>query len=325
MYPATSQFVERWFPVEERGKANGIIFAGVGLGSGLTPPIVTMIILHFGWRASFWFSACVGIVVGVIWYLVARDAPERHPAVGMEERAHILAGRRLSAASGDDGKGYGKHAIPWGQILRSRAILAMTMAYFCFGYVAWMFFAWLFIYLAQVRGLNLKASAVYTMIPFIAMTIGCVLGGFVSDGLATRFGLRIGRCVLPSVALALTSVLLLLGSRAQHAETAALVLACGAGVLYLAQSSYFSVSADIAGEYAGVVSGTVNMGGQIGGACTASLSPLIAAHYGWGMSFLTAALLAVLGAVAWLLVDPKRMLIPTGSDRAPGAISALEG
>src|SRR5579864_1366890 len=41
IYPATSQFVERWFPVVERGKANGIIFAGVGLGSGLTPPLVT--------------------------------------------------------------------------------------------------------------------------------------------------------------------------------------------------------------------------------------------------------------------------------------------
>ena len=33
MYPAASQFVERWFPVKERGKANGIIFAGVGLGA----------------------------------------------------------------------------------------------------------------------------------------------------------------------------------------------------------------------------------------------------------------------------------------------------
>ena len=31
MYPATSQFVERWFPVRERGKANGLIFAGICL------------------------------------------------------------------------------------------------------------------------------------------------------------------------------------------------------------------------------------------------------------------------------------------------------
>jgi MFS transporter, ACS family, glucarate transporter len=82
MYPATSQFVERWFTVEERGKANGIIFAGVGLGSGLTPLLVTAIILHFGWRASFWFSAAAGIAVALIWYFAARDTPERHPWIG---------------------------------------------------------------------------------------------------------------------------------------------------------------------------------------------------------------------------------------------------
>src|SRR5271168_823126 len=46
MYPAASQFVERWFPIEERGKANGIIFGGVGVGSGVTQPIVTAIILY---------------------------------------------------------------------------------------------------------------------------------------------------------------------------------------------------------------------------------------------------------------------------------------
>jgi ACS family glucarate transporter-like MFS transporter len=173
-----------------------------------------------------------------------------------------------------------------------------------------MFFAWMYIYLAQVRGLNLKVSAIYAMFPFIAMTIGCVLGGFVSDWVAARYGLRKGRCLLPGIALMLTAAFLLLGSRAHRPETAALVLAGGAGVLYLAQSSFFAVSADMAGEYTSIVSGMVNMGGQLGGACTASLTPLVAAHFGWGMSFVTAASLALMGGLAWMLVDPNRKLIP---------------
>jgi len=81
-------------------------------------------------------------------------------------------------------------------------------------------------------------------------------------------------------------------------------LACGAGALYLSQSCYWSVSADFAREFAGVVSGTMNMGCQIGGAATASLTPLIASHFGWDASFLTATILAALGALAWLAVDP---------------------
>ena len=89
-----------------------------------------------------------------------------------------------------------------------------------------------------------------------------------------------------------------------------MILACGAGVLYLAQSSFFAVSADIGGEYTGVLSGMMNMGAQIGGACTASFTPLIAAHFGWNMSFLTAAALAFTGGLAWILVDPHQQLVP---------------
>lgn len=308
MYPAASQFVERWFPVAERGKANGIIFAGVGLG-GMTQPIVAAIILHHGWRAAFWFSACTGVAAGLIWYLAARDTPEEHPAVGDTERALILGGRRLTRK--DDAVSYGRHAVPWAKIVRSRGILALTASYFCYGYVAWMFFAWFFIYMATVRGLNLKSSALYAMFPFIAMTVGCLLGGVANDWVCTRFGLRKGRCMLPGITFTATAALVLFGSQAHNARTAALVLACGAGVLYLAQSNFWAASADIAGEYTGIVSGMMNMGGQIGGACTASLTPWLAARFGWETSFVVAAALALLGGMAWIAVDPNRQLVPS--------------
>ena len=309
MYPATSQFVERWFPVKERGKANGIIFAGVGLGSGLTPLLVSAIIRHYGWRASFWFSALIGIVAGLVWYFAARDTPEQHARVGDGERDLIVSERAVSREADREDSRYGKRAIPWAKILGSKSIYALTVSYFSFGYVAWMFFAWMYIYMAQVRGVNLKTSAIYSSFPFIAMTIGCLSGGVVSDWIAARFGLRMGRCLLPGVALVLTAVLLLLGSAAHEARTAALVLASGAGALYLAQSAFWAVSADIAGEFTGVVSGMMNMGGQIGGACTASLTPLIAAHFGWGMSFVAAAVLVVVGGLAWMVIDPTQPLL----------------
>jgi ACS family glucarate transporter-like MFS transporter len=41
IYPAANQFVAKWFPQQERGFINGLIFAGVGAGSGLTPPLLT--------------------------------------------------------------------------------------------------------------------------------------------------------------------------------------------------------------------------------------------------------------------------------------------
>jgi ACS family glucarate transporter-like MFS transporter len=308
MYPATSQFVERWFPIQERGKANGIIFGGVGIGSGLTPPLVTAIILHYGWRTSFWFSALISVMAGFVWYFAARDTPEEHHLVGAAEAALIEEGRRVPSTAGNFVPSV-KRAVPWLQIFSNKGVVAVSISYFAFAYIAWIFFAWFYIYMAQVRGLNLKTSALYSMLPFVAMTAGCFLGGIVGDWVAKRYGLRWGRCLLPALSLAFTAVLLVLGSRAHSAPTAALVLASGAGVLYIAQSSFWAVAADIAGEYVSVVSSIMNMAGQVGGACTASLTPLIAAHFGWNISFTTAAFIAMLGAIAWTAIDPNRDLL----------------
>ena len=76
VYPASNQFVARWIPMQERGIANGWIFAGVGAGAGLTPPLITYLMLDYGWRASFWVCSGIGLVAGAVWYLLARDAPE---------------------------------------------------------------------------------------------------------------------------------------------------------------------------------------------------------------------------------------------------------
>jgi MFS transporter, ACS family, glucarate transporter len=312
IYPASNQFVARWIPARERGTVNGVIFAGVGAGAGLTPPLLVMIITSYGWRAAFWFSAAVGVIAGIAWYVIARDTPEGHPWVSSEELSTIRAGIAPRSE-----KHLAKPKVPWSAMLRSRSLFLLTFTYFSFGYVAWIFLGWFYMYMAQARGLNLKTSAFYTMFPFIAMTVFCLGGGVLSDWITTRRGLRAGRCGPGFFSLLFTAVLLVVGSRVGNAEIAALVLATGAGVLYICQSCYWSVSADIAGENAGVVSAVMNMGAQIGGAVTASLTPWIAQRFGWTTSFLVAAVLAVAGAIAWLGVDPETKLVKPSPNDAP--------
>lgn len=301
IYPAANQFVARWVPVNERGKANGWIFAGVGAGAGLTPPLLNAIIESHGWRASFWFCAVVGGIVGLVWYVAARDRPDEHPRVSNAELEQIRAGIDATTPAA-------RVAIPWRRIFANRDVWALTISYFTFGYVVWIFFSWFFIYLADVRGLNLKTSALYSMLPFIAMTLCCLLGGVINDAVVKRHGLRWGRCALPAVSLLLTAIFLVFGSMAESAGAATVILAGGAGAIYLSQSAYWSVTADFAGPHAGVVAGVMNMGCQVGGAITASLTPWIAAALGWQSAFFVAAALAVIGAFAWLLVDPTRHL-----------------
>ena len=99
------------------------------------------------------------------------------------------------------------------------------------------------------------------------------------------------------------AVIVGLGTHVGDARLASLVLAGGAGALYLSQSAFWSVSSDIGGRSAGSVSGIMNMGGQLGGATTASLTPFVAKHLGWEMSFWVAAGFCFLSAVAWLMVN----------------------
>jgi MFS transporter, ACS family, glucarate transporter len=315
IYPASNQFVSRWIPTQERGFANGLIFAGVGAGAGSAPAIVTYIMVHYGWRWSFWLSALLGLLVGVVWYLMARDTPEQHPSVSAKELAHIESGRTTGEirAPSDGGKtepATMAQTLPWSVILKSKEVWLVTLSYFCFGYVAWIFFSWFHRYLFKVRGLDLHRSAIYSTLPPLAMVACSLLGGLINDRLTKVFGKRVGRCGIGAFALFLTAVLLVLGSKTASAQLASLVLAGGAGALYLAQSSYWSVTADIAGPRAGSTSGFMNMGAQLGGGVTAVLTPVIAMHFGWTYPFVFAASLSALGAVAWLAVDPARNLEP---------------
>jgi ACS family glucarate transporter-like MFS transporter len=305
IYPASNQFISRWIPTQERGIANGLIFAGVGAGAGSAPAIVTYIMVHYGWRWSFWLSALIGLLVGVVWYLTARDTPEKHPRVSASELLHIQTGLTGGKAAASDSS---TNPIPWAIIVRSKEVWLITSSYFCFGYVAWIFFSWFHRYLFKVRGLDLKSSAFYSTLPPLAMVVCSLLGGVINDKLTKAYGKRVGRCGISVFALSLAAVLLVLGSQAVSARIASLVLAGGAGALYLAQSSYWSVTADIGGHQAGSTSGFMNMGAQLGGGVTAVLTPFIAVHLGWTYPFIVAATLSAFGAVAWLAVDPTRNL-----------------
>src|SRR5580704_14818456 len=303
IYPSANQFIARWIPTAERGIANGWIFAGVGAGAGLTPLIITYIMVHYGWRSSFWVCSIIGFAAGAVWFLTARDTPAEHAGVSASELELIRSGLTQAEASNAS-----KALVPWGRVLQSKEVWAITLSYFCYGYVAWIFFSWFYRYLAKVRGLNLKASAFYTMLPFLAMLVCCLLGGVSNDRLSKRLGLRAGRCGLAAFAIAVAGIFIAFGSQVQSARLASVVLAGGAGALYLSQSSFWSVTVDIAGASSGSVSGFMNTGNQIGAALTATLTPWIASRFGWTTSFLVAAGLCFVGAASWLVVDPSRQL-----------------
>jgi ACS family glucarate transporter-like MFS transporter len=300
-YPSSNQFIAAWFPTHERGKANGWVFGGVGFGAAISQPLVAAIMLGYGWRAVFYFSAALGLAVGAVWYFYSRDTPAKHPSVKPQELAHIEAGLPAKVEGV-------MPAVPWAKIFTSRDVWMVTIAYIAFGYVAFIFLNWFFIYLADGRGIDLKKSAFLAMLPFISMTTCCLAGGWISDWLVKRKGQYIGRSVYGAFTLFLTAAFLVVGSHVQNSTVAVLVLAGGAGALYLGQATYWAVAADYGGPFTGVISGLVNMGGQIAGAITASATPWFATKFGWSAAFYVAAGVAFVCAFPWFFVNPNRRL-----------------
>ena len=52
-FPNVSKTFSRWFPLAERGTAQGIFFAGAHLGGGLTPLLVAALLQVMPWRMVF--------------------------------------------------------------------------------------------------------------------------------------------------------------------------------------------------------------------------------------------------------------------------------
>ena len=150
VYPASNRLVASWIPSRERGRANGLIFSGVGAGAGISPPLIAYIMVQYGWRASFLFSAVIGLAVGAVWLWICRDRPDQHPWVSPQEKDYIQAG--LPA------KIEGRPPLRWSVILANRNVLWITASYATFGYAAYIFFTWFFnIYRnhSVIRGINI--------------------------------------------------------------------------------------------------------------------------------------------------------------------------
>jgi ACS family glucarate transporter-like MFS transporter len=293
IFPASNRMVCNWIPVGERGLANGIIFAGVGVGAGVAPPLITAILIHADWQAAFYASAAIGTAMMVVWLILVRDRPEQMAGELTLIRENVWT-----------------EAVPmaWSAILRNRTLALLALSYFSYGYVAYIFFTWFFKYLSGVRGLDLKSSGIYGMLPFLAMAIASPLGGWVADRLSATKGARAGRCYSASVALAVAGVFVGCATQVADARVATLFLAGGAGALYMSQSAFWTISANLGGRSAGAVAGVMNMANQVGGVVTASLTPWLADTYGWTASFIFAASLCLIGAVTWLFIDPQDRL-----------------
>jgi sugar phosphate permease len=314
-FPTATRAMRFWVPASERGFAQGFTHAFSRLGSALTPPLTVWVARRWGWRAAFICFAAAGGAWAILWLLTYHDKPEQDGKVNDAELALIRGNPNLagsgSVAPDPDASESVRATVSWKSLLLSRNMWAINVQYFAYGYSLWFYLTWLPTYFIDVRHFSFMATGIYSSIPFLAGMIGDTVGGWLCDYLCNSTGnLRLSRSGVGAAALALTAIFLIPGAATGRPVLAVILLSVAAFFLEMNIGPAWAVVMDVGGEYSGTVSGMMNMFGSLAG----GLSPIIFAAV-WQrtgsavLPFLISGSLMVVGAVAWLFIDPRRPVL----------------
>jgi ACS family glucarate transporter-like MFS transporter len=289
--PSFNRAVANWMPPESRGLGIGIAIGGIGLGSALTPPLAAWVMVNWGWQTVFYLCAALGLVMALLWWVLARDRPHQHPwAQGdASSLTQVEQSHRGNAA--------------FRSLLQHPTIWWLVLSYSCLGYVAYVYLSWFYLYLVNVRGFDALQGGLYASAPFWAILIGCPLGGLATDRLAAAYGVTRGRVLAGLPGMACAGLAIAAGAFADSPFIAVACLSLGAGCLYFAVGAYWASTSDLSKTHAGALSGLMNTGANLGGALSPSLTPWMASQWGWPIALAIAGAVALLGAVIWLKID----------------------
>ncbi|MCZ6795134.1 MAG: MFS transporter [Planctomycetota bacterium] len=262
LFPASTSTVARWFSARERAIANGALACFMSLG-GAGGVALTGILLGFMcWRLVFLpygIAGCLWALGFALWF---RDRPESHRAVGDAELRHIRGGDAERPAEAPPSS---PPATPWLAIASSPAVWWICGQQF-FRAAGNIFFAtWYATYLQQAHGVSVKESGLFTTLPILAVAVGSLLGGAVSDAVLARTGSRrLARQGVATASLVACGSLVFLASLASGVTLEVLIVTAGMFCFALGSPCAYTITIDMGGSHVATVFSVMNMSGNIG-------------------------------------------------------------
>lgn len=309
-FPNIARSISCWFPSSHQGRALSVAFVGNFLGAAVTTPLVFKLVAYQGWRLPFVEFGAIGMAWALIWYWWFRDRPEEHPSVNPEELRFIRSDQVDASHLG--------HAqrVPWGVLTKSMNLAFICGMYFAFGYALYFYITWLPTYLLKARGFSENYTGLFSALPWLASAGGVWLGGLLTDWLSRRTGsLKIGRCAVGIFGYITSALALLAVALTEDRIVAASLIAVATFCQMLTGSAAWSVCLDVGRRNAGVVTGFMNMTGNLGG----TISPVVVGYAvekqgSWTIPFYITAGILGFGAIMWMLINPNRSVIQPQSD-----------
>lgn len=178
LFPAGAKVVSEWYAVRERGGPTGLFIASSCIAPCLAPPLLTAIMLAFGWRWMFVLTGVAGLLVGIGWYACYRNRSDIK--LTAEDEQHLL---EHEAVKQSNARMSGRE---WRELFANRTMWGMLLGFAGVIYMVWLYLTWLPSYLEHDRGVSVAHTGWLVAIPYVFGALGMISAGQIADFFARR-------------------------------------------------------------------------------------------------------------------------------------------
>jgi len=311
VFPVLTKTFTTWLPQPERARAQGIMWLSARWGGAFSPLLVFSLLPYVSWRRAFEIFGGIGIIWTAFFWRWYRDNPRDHKGPNEAELA-LLEGAEETAS------GHGN--VPWGRFFRSGTVWLLWLQYFCMAYGWYFYITWLPTYIQEAHGQTMEQSAFLAGMPLFFGGLGSLVCGYLLTYLDRKMGgSRRSRRFMGVLGCAGAGALLIVSVYLSEPVWAMVAMGLASFSNDLAMPPSWAACMDVGGKYAGSLSGSMNMAGNIAGFVSPTMVAYILRWTGgnWVITFYVSAAIYFVGAVCWLFIDPVTPLDRTEAAGTP--------
>jgi MFS transporter, ACS family, glucarate transporter len=298
-WPCMARTFSKWIPLAQRGRVQGLFFAGAHLAAALAPVMAYELNKIVGWRIVFVIFGAVGFVWVAVWHWKFRNTPAEHPGTNEAERQLILAGR-TTTSDVHEGWPY------WKRLLTHRSMLPMCLGYIPNSTLFYFCISWLPTFLEEKHHFSAAKLAWFSGLPFMTAIVGDLFGGATTDWATRKFGLRFGRAGVAGIGNLLAGLAMISAVYAPTPVMAICLISLAVTATMFTLGAMWSTCQDIGGAHVGVVGAAMNTAGQLGAiGGPPAVTFLLARYSDWNAPVIAIGIFFLIGAFCWIFVDPR--------------------
>ena len=166
-FPGAAKAVSEYVPRKKQSFAMGIAIGGAAFGAVIAPPLTVFMLGYVSWRAVFVFAGVTGFIWLFYWLKYAVKLPSSESEVRKADKKGKI---KIT------GKGLGIK-----KLLSDRTAYVFIIMRFLLDPILYFYMFWIPRYLSDIHDLSLGLIGNLLWIPFLALGIANIFGGWVSD------------------------------------------------------------------------------------------------------------------------------------------------